>query len=186
MTVLKKLSTLKFIFLFTLSMFFSGITPAIALDCKQDTLIENSQGEILQTLSGEIYETLGGDSVTANLWLPMSDLIICGPQFFEYKGQNYGIFNIKNNDDEEEISALAINKEENSASNRSPCYNSTITEPTPFMGNNDEIFHLADGTVWQIKYEYEYMYEYYPNVVACPSDGYVIVEGEKLNAQIIK
>ena len=42
------------------------------------------------------------------------------------------------------------------------------------MGNNDEVFVLLDGSVWQIKYEYEYMYEYYPSIFACPDEGYVL------------
>ena len=40
------------------------------------------------------------------------------------------------------------------------CYQSSIAKPSPFMGNNDEIFTLIDGTVWEVKYEYEYLYEY--------------------------
>ena len=48
------------------------------------------------------------------------------------------------------------------------CYESTIKAPTPFMGNNDEIFVLENGSVWQVKYEYEYLYEYYPSVTICP------------------
>lgn len=174
------------IFVLMVSMFYFSTKAAIALDCKQDTLIENSQGELLQTLSGEIYETLGGESLTAYLWLPMSNLMICGPQHFDYKGITYNIFSLKNIDQGEEVSALAMNQIGNSANSKDRCYNSTITKPTPFLGNNDEIFHLADGSVWRVRYEYEYMYEYYPNVVACPSDGYVVVEGKKLNAEIIK
>jgi hypothetical protein len=37
------------------------------------------------------------------------------------------------------------------------CYESSIVSPTPFMGNNDEIFKLSDGSVWEVKYEYEYL-----------------------------
>ena len=63
------------------------------------------------------------------------------------------------------------------------CFSSTIMSPSPFMGNNDEIFRLADGSVWQVKYEYEYMYEYYPSVVVCPSRGTLIVGKKTLNVQ---
>jgi hypothetical protein len=35
------------------------------------------------------------------------------------------------------------------------CYESVIVKPVPFMGNNDEIFKLSDGTIWEILYEYE-------------------------------
>lgn len=62
------------------------------------------------------------------------------------------------------------------------CYESSITSPQPFMGNNGEIFKLADGSIWEINYEYEYLYEYYPNVVACPEKYYIILNGKKLNA----
>ncbi|WP_353433137.1 hypothetical protein [Polynucleobacter sp. MWH-UH23A] len=63
------------------------------------------------------------------------------------------------------------------------CYKDSILSPTPFMGNNDEIFKLASGGIWQVKYEYEYLYEYYPNVVICPSAGKLLINGKKLNVQ---
>ena len=40
------------------------------------------------------------------------------------------------------------------------CYETTVQSPTPFMGNNGEIVKLADGTLWEVKYAYEYLYEY--------------------------
>jgi hypothetical protein len=49
------------------------------------------------------------------------------------------------------------------------CYDSSITKPVPFMGNNGEVFILSDRSIWEVKYEYEYMYEYYPSVAICPS-----------------
>jgi len=53
------------------------------------------------------------------------------------------------------------------------------------MGNNGELFKLADGSLWEIKYEYEYLYEYYPNVIICPSKGKIAIKGKSLNvAQI--
>ena len=51
------------------------------------------------------------------------------------------------------------------------CFQSSIVSPTPFMGNNEEIFKLSDGSVWEVKYEYEYLYEYYPSVIVCPNRG---------------
>ena len=65
--------------------------------------------------------------------------------------------------------------------NANTCYESTIRTPAPFMGNNDEVFVLTDGTVWQVKFEYEYLYAYYPNVIICPDTGKLIVldEGEQ-------
>ena len=39
------------------------------------------------------------------------------------------------------------------------CYEAMITTPTPFMGNHGEIFKLDDGTIWEVQFEYEYLYE---------------------------
>lgn len=63
------------------------------------------------------------------------------------------------------------------------CFESSIVSPTPFMGNNDEIFKLADGSIWQVKYEYEYLYEYNPKVVICPSRGKLIINENSLNVE---
>jgi hypothetical protein len=49
------------------------------------------------------------------------------------------------------------------------------------MGNNNEVFQITDGSIWQVKYEYEYLYEYSPEVVVCPGDGKLIIKGKKLN-----
>ncbi len=65
------------------------------------------------------------------------------------------------------------------------CYQSTVLSPSPFMGNNGEIFKLSDGSVWEVKYEYEYMYEYSPSVIICPSRGKLIVGKKSLNVQSI-
>jgi hypothetical protein len=61
------------------------------------------------------------------------------------------------------------------------CYESSIVSPTPFMGNNGEIFKLADGSVWEVKYEYEYMYEYSPQVTVCPERGRLLISKKSLN-----
>ena len=63
------------------------------------------------------------------------------------------------------------------------CYDSYITKPSPFMGNSGEVFVLSDGSVWEVKYEYEYMYEYSPSVVICPSKNILLIDGKKLNVQ---
>ena len=65
------------------------------------------------------------------------------------------------------------------------CYTSTIRSPTPFMGNHGEIAKLADGSIWEIQYQYEYMYEYYPTVTACPSRGLLILDKKRLRAKQI-
>lgn len=64
-----------------------------------------------------------------------------------------------------------------------PCYESSIMSPTPFMGNHGEIFRLADGSLWEVKYEY--LYEYYPDVIICPSKGKLVVSGGTLNVEQI-
>jgi len=63
------------------------------------------------------------------------------------------------------------------------CYQSSILSPRPFMGNNGEIFKLADGSLWEVKYEYEYLYEYYPDVIICPSRGKLAIKGKTLNVE---
>jgi len=65
------------------------------------------------------------------------------------------------------------------------CYESSIVSPSPFMGNNGEIFKLIDGSLWEVKYEYEYLYEYYPSVVICPSQGRLIIGGKSLNVELV-
>ncbi len=66
---------------------------------------------------------------------------------------------------------------------RSMCYESSVMSPVPFMGNDGEIFRLADGSLWKVNYEYEYLYEYYPDVVICPSAGTLVVRGKTLNVE---
>ena len=63
------------------------------------------------------------------------------------------------------------------------CYQSSIVSPSPFMGNNGEIFKLADGSLWEVKYEYEYLYEYLPDVIICPSKGKLAIKGKSLNVE---
>lgn len=65
------------------------------------------------------------------------------------------------------------------------CYESTIVSPTPFMGNNGEVFKLSDGSFWEVKYEYEYMYEYYPSVIICPRKNLAIIGDTRLNVEVV-
>jgi hypothetical protein len=65
----------------------------------------------------------------------------------------------------------------------SQCYQSAIMSPSPFLGNHDEIFKLTDRSIWQVKYEYEYLYEYFPTVIICPSRNLLIVDGKKLTVE---
>jgi hypothetical protein len=69
--------------------------------------------------------------------------------------------------------------------NAKDCYQTSILGPSPFMGNNEEIFKLADGSLWEVKYEYEYLYEYYPSVIICPSRGKLILGKKSLNVQLV-
>jgi len=72
------------------------------------------------------------------------------------------------------------------AARAADCYKSTIVAPSPFMGNNDEVFKLADGTLWQVKYEYEYLYAYRPDVVICPSSGVLAIDGKTLQVVAVR
>lgn len=65
------------------------------------------------------------------------------------------------------------------------CFEASILSPTPFMGNDGEIFKLDDGSMWEVKYEYEYLYEYYPSVIVCPDLGKLIINQKSLNIELI-
>jgi len=54
------------------------------------------------------------------------------------------------------------------------CYTTNIASPAPFLGNHNEIFRTSDGKSWQVKYSYEYLYEYYPEVHICNNSKLVI------------
>jgi len=55
--------------------------------------------------------------------------------------------------------------------------------PQPFLGVHDEVFRLLDGSLWQVQFEYRYLYAYLPSVVICPATGRLIVEGASLNVR---
>jgi len=61
------------------------------------------------------------------------------------------------------------------------CFEDMIVSPTPFMGNDGEIFRLQSGSVWQVKYEYDYLYEYLPSVTICPDLGKLLIKSKTLN-----
>jgi len=65
------------------------------------------------------------------------------------------------------------------------CFESSIVSPTPFLGNNEEMFKLSDGSVWEVKYEYEYLYEYDPSVIVCPGRGKLIINEKSLNVELL-
>ena len=60
------------------------------------------------------------------------------------------------------------------------CYETSILSPSPFMGNNDEIFKTGDGGIWQVKYAYEYLYEYYPTVLIC-GESKLVIKGKTID-----
>lgn len=60
------------------------------------------------------------------------------------------------------------------------CFRSSIQDPAPFLGNHGEIFTLVNGTIWQIVGAYEYMYQYYPAVVVCPQQAFIVVNGKQI------
>jgi len=61
------------------------------------------------------------------------------------------------------------------------CQQTSVLAPSPFLGNHDEVVQLADGTIWKVMFEYRYLYAYYPQVLICPGDGKLIVDGAALN-----
>ena len=66
------------------------------------------------------------------------------------------------------------------------CYEATIIRPSPFMGNSGEVFTLDNNTYWKVGVVYEYLYEYYPRVLVCPSKGFIAVDGKKLSVTKLK
>jgi len=66
------------------------------------------------------------------------------------------------------------------------CYTATITAPSPFMGNNGEIFRLSDGSFWQVGPEYDFLFAFFPSVIICPSIGKLSVNGRALNVVRLK
>jgi hypothetical protein len=64
------------------------------------------------------------------------------------------------------------------------CYQSTVLSPVPLLGNHGEIVRLADGSLWEVIGEYEYLYAYYPSVIACPER--LIIERHSLNVQLLR
>lgn len=63
------------------------------------------------------------------------------------------------------------------------CYQGSILSPSPFMGNNGEIFKLSDGTIWEVKFAYEFLFEFFPSVIVCPSRGKLIIKGKNIDIE---
>ena len=147
--------------------------------CIQDSIRRNSSGEVMQMNSGRVLETFGGDQFRATLWLPASTVLICGPIAFSYSGRRYAYYRVINTSSQGTVDAFM---QSGPVISRGTCYESKVRRPSPFKGNNGELFILQDGSVWEVKFEYKYMYAYYPAVIACPDQGFVIVRSNKINA----
>ena len=104
---------------------------------------------------------------------------------------NYGLLSGQEKQAAKQAEAAAQEKQKQNtakggaipSSRSGSCYESSIVKPSPFMGNNGEIFKLDDGSLWEVKYEYEYLYEYYPDVIICPSKGKLVIDGKSLNVE---
>jgi len=67
------------------------------------------------------------------------------------------------------------------------CRQAMIQEPTPFMGNGDEIIQLDDGSYWkQVGYQYLYLYEYYPSVTICPRSGVLLLDDHEFTVVAVE
>ena len=77
--------------------------------CYQDTLMENKDsGQILKTMMGNVFNVLAVDNIDSMLWLPITDLRICGPNAISHKGKTYQLYDIINKDDNEKVSAFKL------------------------------------------------------------------------------
>lgn len=65
------------------------------------------------------------------------------------------------------------------------CYETTVLSPSPFMGNNGEIIKIGDGSLWEIKNAYEYLYEYFPLVIICPTKGKLLIKDKSIDVQAV-
>ncbi len=66
------------------------------------------------------------------------------------------------------------------------CFETSITSPSPFLGNHGEIFRTADGGIYEVSGSYEYMYAYFPQVTICPARGRMLVQGKVVQVQALQ
>jgi hypothetical protein len=45
---------------------------------------------------------------------------------------------------------------------------------------------LSSGSIWEIQFSYEYLYEYYPSVIVCPATRKLIIKGKSLSVLQIR
>ena len=68
---------------------------------------------------------------------------------------------------------------------RDECYESSVIGTNAFMGNNGEIFKLEDGKLWEIKFGNENLYQYSPEVIICPSQEKLVVNGKSFSVKYV-
>ena len=102
----------------------------------------------------------------------------------EYQGNKFELYDIINKSTGKKVSATSLTKSSNSLADS--CYKESIINPSPFMGNHDEIFELSNGTIWKVQYEYEYLYEYYTSVIVCTTKNYIIIDWKELSVSKIR
>lgn len=56
------------------------------------------------------------------------------------------------------------------------CFRTSVMAPSPFMGNDGEVFRTSEGALYQVVASYEYLYAYYPEVTICPDRRRMMVE----------
>ncbi len=151
--------------------------------CATDSIRKNSCGKIIEMLSGRVFEISFTDRLTAGLWLPMLSLTICGPIRFDYEDVGHSYYII--------VNSLIGQSIRGTLKSGPPlphgcCYKSIIDSPCPFMGNSQEQFTLSDGSMWKVGFQYECLYKYFPSVIACADQGFVIVDGRRLSARLLR
>lgn len=63
------------------------------------------------------------------------------------------------------------------------CYKTSVMNPSPLMGNHGEVFKTLEGDLFKVVGSYEYLYAYYPEVIACPSLGKMLIDGKTIGIQ---
>lgn len=158
-------------------------TYAQKFGCATDSIRKNSCGKIIEMLSGRVFEISFTDRLTARLWLPTSSLTICGPIRFDYEDVGHSYYIIVNS-----LIGQSIRGTLKSGPSlpHGCCYKSIIESPSSFRGTSGEEFILSDGSVWEVGFQYEYLYKYFPSVIACADQGFVIIDGRRSSARLLQ
>lgn len=54
------------------------------------------------------------------------------------------------------------------------------------MGTDGEIVRLIDGSVWEVKFEYQYLYAYNARVAVCPDKGTLVIGDKTLRVERVR